>query len=517
MPAANKPEVFLEITSGSFRIATTDVIYHITVVAEQESSATRVVERILAAEPPAAPPPVPPPPPPAPAPEPEPTGFAEESYYKDISTDLYRDIGGLARKLSSTLMTIPAEDRRLKRAQLDEAGDKLETAKSQLKDIVEMTERATMEIMDSVEKIQRETIAARDLLSHLKDHHAFRDQELPEGELYAVAPVPSSLGTELAELRGLAQEARGIIASLRTPGEPAAPMPAADRLDFQLDVIFQTLYEFCTNEGVKKHLSTARQKAAEIFVTETFQGGMNAVAAGMAPDGDNFLNIPLDSLLDVLAEACQAEAFRKLVGKMKENRASIFLDSTLPIEMPPLVPAAGQMAAAAEEGIQASDSRLQDLDDLLGRSLKRLAGMIDREAVGSESAPATFAYAPMTREARDEILDKVGAAFGMVAGISEDVARILETLSFQDLSGQQIMKIIKLLTDFEVQLLAIVVSFGSQLKNREQNRGLTVEESKALAQKDVDDLMGGLSGEAVGEKGILDQDTVNRMLAGMGF
>jgi len=78
------------------------------------------------------------------------------------------------------------------------------------------------------------------------------------------------------------------------------------------------------------------------------------------------------------------------------------------------------------------------------------------------------------------------------------------------------MKIIKLLSDFQIQLIALVVSFGSQLKHKERNKDITVEESKKLAQEDVDSYINKLSGTSK-ESGMLDQLAVNKMLEEMGF
>ncbi|MCJ7602836.1 MAG: protein phosphatase CheZ, partial [Desulfobulbaceae bacterium] len=122
----------------------------------------------------------------------------------------------------------------------------------------------------------------------------------------------------------------------------------------------------------------------------------------------------------------------------------------------------------------------------------------------------------MTLEDQREIFKRIEDAFGSAANISSDVSKIAEALSFQDLSGQQIMKIIKLLSDFQIQLIALVVSFGSQLKHKEMNKDITVEECKKLAQEDVDSYINKLSGTSE-EGGTLDQSTVNKMLEEMGF
>ena len=79
------------------------------------------------------------------------------------------------------------------------------------------------------------------------------------------------------------------------------------------------------------------------------------------------------------------------------------------------------------------------------------------------------------------------------------------------------MKIIKLLGDFQVQLMAIVLSFGTRLKTKQENKKITAEESKALVQDDVDSYFAKLGDEEDKETGMLDQDAVNSMLEDLGF
>lgn len=104
--------------------------------------------------------------------------------------------------------------------------------------------------------------------------------------------------------------------------------------------------------------------------------------------------------------------------------------------------------------------------------------------------------------------------------ITSSANGIIEALSFQDLSGQTIYRIVKLLTDFQVQLLAMVVSFGSKLKTKEDKKEIDAEESEKMAQEEVDKALAqiGATEEAEDEAGgKLDQNSVNGLLESMGF
>jgi chemotaxis regulatin CheY-phosphate phosphatase CheZ len=123
----------------------------------------------------------------------------------------------------------------------------------------------------------------------------------------------------------------------------------------------------------------------------------------------------------------------------------------------------------------------------------------------------------LSRDQQKEISDTIENAFSVALSISGEVTRIMELLSFQDLSGQQIMKIIKLLGDFQVQLMAIVLSFGTRLKTKEKNAEITAQESKTFVQDDVDSYFAKLGDEEDKESGMLDQNAVNSLLEDLGF
>jgi chemotaxis regulatin CheY-phosphate phosphatase CheZ len=509
---SNKPEIYLEIGASFFRIPTPEANYNITILGSQETSVTRVVEKIVEKEKQA-------------APAYDARAMAAVSaglsaaetddFYREVSSEIYRDIGQLAKNLSVTIMDIPAEDRQKKRVELDEAGDKIEDAKNQLKDIVEMTERAAMQIMDKVEDVQGETDNVKNLLSALKNHPAFSITEPA-----AAIDDPEDGCPIAAETKALQQQinqALDLLTAVQEQGGAAAAPPEVkkekkNRYLFDLDVVFQTLYELCTNEAVKEHIAKARQKAAELFVLDTFHDAISSKAARYEADSDNFYTVPMSDVFASLFKACKDKGVANLLKKMDAGQSSIFLDQTIPLEVPKLVEIEVASAAPTEPAAAPPDPRIGEAKELLARAIEVLA-LLPEKTHGMRLPPGC---STMTLEDQREIFKRIEDAFAIAANISGDVSKITEALSFQDLSGQQIMKIIKLLSDFQIQLIALVVSFGSQLKHKEMNKDITVEESKKLAQEDVDSYINKLSGTSE-EGGMLDQLTVNKMLEEMGF
>lgn len=502
---ADKPEIFLEIGAGYFRIPTAEVNYNITIIGETAFSSGKVVSPSPVAHSPSAG-----------------TAGAGDDYYQMVSEDLYHDIGHLAKSLSSTIMEIPAEDRRQKRATLDEAGDKLESAKTQLRDIVAMTEKAAMEIMDNVEKVQGGTGDVQALLSELKNHPAFDlsdDEESAEQEGEGESPFT----VDLEALTGDIAAALHLLAEVKAdqskavPGENAAPAPKKQRYLFALDVIFQTLYELCTNETVKEHISGAREKAGDIFDLAGFQDKISEKAVNYEADADNYFNVPMSDVFQALFAVCGDKGIKNLLKKMDSGQGTIFLDQAIPLEVPEIEEVEGEAPAAAAEPKTPSGNKDPRLDDVI-QSLEKCQEIVARlPEAAKKSGQAAPAGSVMSIADQRDIFAKIEAAFGVSSAITMDVSKITEALSFQDLSGQQIMKILKLLSDFQIQLLAIVVSFGSQLKLKKDKADITLEESKSLAQNDVDKYLTTISGEGKEDDGMLDQATVNKMLEEFGF
>jgi chemotaxis regulatin CheY-phosphate phosphatase CheZ len=445
----------------------------------------------------------------------------DNGFYREVSKELYNDIGNLAKNLSSTIMDIPAEDRQQKRVELDEADEKIEAAKTQLQDIVKMTEKAAMEIMDSVEKVQEESDEVRDLLSTLKEHSAFTSTG-DSGEEEGKAP-PSAQAEELASIRNFIDQAQTILAGMQEEGASTETAPPEKKTEkkilylFDVDVVFQTLYELCTNETVKDHIKAAREKAEEIFDYERFYEAIAPKAATYEADSDNFFNVPMSDVFLSLLAGCKEKAISNLLKKMDKGQSDIFLDQFIPLEKPEIkeVEVEGDEPEEVKAAAPNEDPRLDEAQALLKQGLEAVDALSEKANQDSAEEDGSGC---LSHSEKEEIFAQIEEALAKTSVITTDVTTITETLSFQDLSGQQIMKIIKLLSDFQVQLLAIVVTFGSRLKHKEENANITVEESKELAQTDVDSYFSKLTvDKSEGDEAMLDQDTVNSMLEEMGF
>ncbi|HIJ60030.1 MAG TPA: hypothetical protein HPP56_05380, partial [Nitrospirae bacterium] len=72
--------------------------------------------------------------------------------------------------------------------------------------------------------------------------------------------------------------------------------------------------------------------------------------------------------------------------------------------------------------------------------------------------------------------------------LEDDLTEIITTQSYQDLTGQTIKKVIKLVGEIEAELVRLITSFGVKIdtKAKVEEDGLSHEK---VSQADVDDLL----------------------------
>jgi chemotaxis regulatin CheY-phosphate phosphatase CheZ len=109
-----------------------------------------------------------------------------------------------------------------------------------------------------------------------------------------------------------------------------------------------------------------------------------------------------------------------------------------------------------------------------------------------------------------------------VDGITASLSRIIEALAFQDLSGQRLLKILKILRELQVQVLSLLVAAGEKLRLKLDDQSLSGQDSDQ-AREELDRLLtscasfSGQSALASTEEQPLDQNAINELLTTMGF
>jgi chemotaxis protein CheZ len=167
----------------------------------------------------------------------------------------------------------------------------------------------------------------------------------------------------------------------------------------------------------------------------------------------------------------------------------------------------------AAEPAEPAESELADLNGLVLEMERTLPALLSQRE----------AYVSIPRDDRDAIVNAVAASDSLIKNTTRHLTRIMEALSFQDLSGQRIKKIVGLIGDIQLQLLSLLVSVDSKMKaHKDPAKPRPKEEADKVAQAEVDRMLEKLAGESSELKGPgaenrLDQGAVNDLLAELGF
>ncbi|MGL4208388.1 MAG: protein phosphatase CheZ [Candidatus Adiutrix sp.] len=557
MNAPNPPVIAFELGVGEFRIVTPEAVYQIKVCPDLVE-AIRLNDAEIAHE----------------DHIPMDSGHG---FYKELSEELFDKVGQLARQLSVSVENLPGQ---LSPHDLGATDQKLENAKGQLEEIVKITEQASMTIMDTADHIQSDMEQLKNQLNVLQQLNLMTANEpLPNEQILDQAPLspenisetinpetlsPETLSPEhapasksslpdfLDKLAQLSNLINNFEMPKGTSGPESSPLavtppPALDSLtmvettEFNVDVVFQTLYELCTNESVKDHIKLMRENRSEAFNEIEIAEKLSELSVNVENE-DGFFNFPIPAILKTLYGAASSDDYKATLKKMNQTAASIFLDSVLPIEgeikeiavpteVPPPAPNLNVETPMAEQSASeaialAPNFQLaKELIYALEQSAANLAPTaIDPAPKKLPPLTADSPYTTILKQDQNTIIETVTLTHTLIQQTETHLTRILESLSFQDLSGQRIMKVVSLIGDIQKQLLAILISFDTKIKVHLENTVEEIEPEQAnkMAQDEVDKAMEKVSVHpsellGPGAESSLDQGAVNDLLAQLGF
>ncbi|NLA75851.1 MAG: protein phosphatase CheZ [Deltaproteobacteria bacterium] len=107
----------------------------------------------------------------------------------------------------------------------------------------------------------------------------------------------------------------------------------------------------------------------------------------------------------------------------------------------------------------------------------------------------------------EEAIDTIENQISFLKEMEQRSLTMMEPLSFQDLVGQRIQRIIRLVRSMEIKIEELIVSFGIKLKKYKEDPEITYEELN----KDVDEYMYELKGPQRSGEG-LDQKAIDDLL-----
>lgn len=167
------------------------------------------------------------------------------------------------------------------------------------------------------------------------------------------------------------------------------------------------------------------------------------------------------------------------------------------------IPEASIQLEGINETLEESTMKIMDINEeqteIAGRHLKVLETLLEKKSAG-EKADITLEDAIKIIKEQVEVLKM----------IEERSLKMMEPLSFQDLVGQRIQRIIKLVRSMENRIEEMIVSFGIRLKKHKEDPSKSYEEMN----KDVALYMSELKGPQRAGEG-LNQEAIDDMLANL--
>jgi chemotaxis regulatin CheY-phosphate phosphatase CheZ len=143
-----------------------------------------------------------------------------------------------------------------------------------------------------------------------------------------------------------------------------------------------------------------------------------------------------------------------------------------------------------------SCDRMKDLVEKVNRSLDAVATYTPCNREGQSRAPSL-------EQARDLMKTHL-QSFKELGSLA---LSMMEPLSFQDLVGQRIQRIIKLVKSMEVKIEDLIISFGIKMRRYKEDPNLSFEALRA----EVEEFKGELKGPQREGEG-LDQAAIDQLL-----
>jgi len=422
--------------------------------------------------------------------------MAELNHYRQVSREIYEGLGKLAKDINLSIQDLSLAE--IIQTAMGSPSEGLDQARSQVTDVLQMTEKATMSIMNLVDQIRDDCQSVQTKLIKLT-----AAEPLGEAEEFGSEAAPENSADQglWEEVLAQAEELDQLLCPLAPPEvSPPARVPL-----FSLSDILQILLEFCTNEKVKQHLKAVQAKQDAIFRTAEAERAISLLAAGV-PQEDGFHQLPVDPLLNILKDHCDDERVQDLLVKMASSATKLFPIAALPLEAQEM-----EEEFADEPGDPQGNPEAAALWEKLRQALHNLAGQ-RQTGVG---APAKTGHSQGAAEVQEVL--------GTVDRITGSLSRIVEALSFQDLSGQRLLKILNIIRQLQVQVLTLLVAAGQKLLVHIDDQPFDLQESDQ-ARKELDRLLHSAapppdqeSADPITDDQPLDQSAVNDLLTSMGF
>lgn len=233
-------------------------------------------------------------------------------------------------------------------------------------------------------------------------------------------------------------------------------------------------------------------------------------------DDDQLSLKETEDIKDVISKLKKGEFFELLTMEFSDKIKGIakeLIDFRKDIQMriePDIVeiaskdiPEASNQLEGINETLEESTMNIMDINDAQMEVVRMKYGELEQFLKKMKNGEGELAIGISL----EETVGTIETQISFLKEIEKQSFNMLEQLSFQDLVGQRIQKIIRLVKSMEVKIEELIVSFGIKLKKYKEDPETTYEEMN----KDVDEYMHELKGPQRSGEG-MDQTAIDDLL-----
>ncbi len=208
----------------------------------------------------------------------------------------------------------------------------------------------------------------------------------------------------------------------------------------------------------------------------------------------------------VSASLAEGEFYRQINDGMRQGLQNMYKEiATVASTSSPAIPdkeATGRLFSEAADQLQeVMDSTLEATENIMGtvEDIQDMLQETDALLASIQSSIPADAAQKLT---------------GHVTATEEGMTRIMTALSFQDLTGQRLKKVVKALGDIQNSIFEMYVSSGLMLKTREEAPEKDIEEIARESRRRLEEIKGS---ELKGPTKDSSQGDVDSLLADLGL
>ena len=294
----------------------------------------------------------------------------------------------------------------------------------------------------------------------------------------AIEPPEKFMNSNMEQIEGVAKLKDRLVVLLDTkhliPGED---MSAFD------DVIMDVKE---SDDGTVEVMKKVQTIAGETTIKETLDAKQFFEKRGVQPNDPRYMLVDdLMNFMDALSSNDHEKADQAMQSIVKKGQSELFSE-------------VGKVTRKMHDSIKsfrdALDPKLKDMASIeMPNAVDRLQYVISKT---EEAANKTMGIVEKYLLKMDDIsahLRKLDGPEESISylktfknGLEDDLTEILTTQSFQDLTGQTIKKVIKLVGEIESELVRLIATFGVKV---EAGAAAEVPVAEQVSQSGVDDLL----------------------------